>query len=122
MARGYFLDTAEPDLDDRLQELASQRAVVFCGLPATGKSLLAQQLATLAVSQGRRVRLLQWDFALPAVEASPAAAANPSVDTVSSDIVIRATGLWAREAVGRWQTTAPTDELLVVEAPLIGGR
>lgn len=105
-----------------IQELARLRAVFFCGLPATGKSLFVRDLAEFAHAQGRHVFCLQWDVARPALEASKAAARYPAVDGITHALLRRAAGLWARDAVGRWHGTAPPQALLIGETPLIGGR
>jgi adenylylsulfate kinase-like enzyme len=46
--------------------------VFLAGLPGTGKSLLAHQLAHMASDAGRTIHLLQWDVARPVFEASAA--------------------------------------------------
>lgn len=92
--------------------------VFFAGLPGVGKSLLLQQLALMAREAGRRVHLLQWDVARQPFE-SPR---YPLKDGATHPLVIRAVGAWLREALVRWDDGRDAHELLLGEAPLIGGR
>ncbi len=98
--------------------LASADLVFFAGLPGVGKSLLLQQMALMAAAAGRRVTLLQWDVARQPFE-SPR---HPLVDGATHPLVIRAVGHWSRGAVLRWSAARTTNDLLLGEAPLIGGR
>ena len=109
-------------IHESLSALATQRIVVFVGLPATGKSLLVRELARLAQSDGREVSLLQWDVARPTFEAHPAAAPYPMLDSITRPVIRRAVGLWSREAIAGWSANARPEALLVVEAPLVGWR
>lgn len=95
--------------------------VFFAGLPGTGKSLLAHQLAHLASAAGRTVDMLQWDVARPAIEASDAGTRYPPRGGVSHGVIRVASGLWARAAVAAWGATGP-DHLLIGETPLVGHR
>ena len=97
--------------------------IVVAGLPGTGKSLLIHQLAHLAVDAGHVVHLLQWDVARPVFEASAAGRRYPVRDGVTDPLIRRAVGIWARRAVSAWQRRhAAVEPLLIVEAPLVGGR
>jgi hypothetical protein len=97
--------------------------VFFAGLPGTGKSLLAHQLAHLALDAGRRVHLLQWDVARPAFEASAAGRRYPLADGVTHPVVRKAAGLWVRQAVADWNERHPgAQPMLVGETPFVGGR
>jgi hypothetical protein len=112
-----------PELERQLRSLAARRLVFFAGLPGTGKSLLAHQLAHLASGVGRTVHLLQWDVARPVFEASPAGQRYPLDDGVTHPVVRKAAGLWAREAMAAWNAGYPGPEhLLVGETPLVGNR
>lgn len=113
---------ADPDLFAQLERLAAQRMVFFAGLPGTGKSLLAHQLAHLAHARGRQVHLLQWDVARPAIEASEAGRRYPAHNGVSHAVVRVAAGLWAREAVARWAARSGPGDLLIGETPFVGHR
>lgn len=95
----------------------------FAGLPGTGKSLLAHQLAHLALDAGRSVHLLQWDVARPAFEASPAGQRYPLIDGVTHAVIRKAAGLWVRRAIVDWSERHPGPEpLLIGETPFVGGR
>jgi len=120
---GYFLDAVAPALHARLEALLTKRLVFFAGLPATGKSLLVHQLAHLAVARGIEVSLLQWDVARPALEASAAGRAHPMVEGITTPVVRRAVGLWARDAVAAWREAhRDGDAILIGETPFVGGR
>jgi len=61
--------------------------------------------------------------ARPAFEASPAGRRHPQADGVTRPVIRRAVGLWAREAIVRWNREHPgTEHLLVGETPFVGGR
>jgi hypothetical protein len=111
-------------LAGRLRALAAGWRLVFlAGLPGTGKSLLAHQLAHLAAHAGRRVHLLQWDVARPVIETSAAARRYPAVGGVTHAVVRKAAGLWVREAIARWHAAHPAAEhVLIGETPLVGNR
>lgn len=92
--------------------------VFFAGLPGVGKSLLLQQLTLMAESAGRQVHLLQWDTARQVFETPR----YPLRHGATHPMVIKAVGLWLRQALVDWNKTYPPDSLLIGEAPLIGGR
>jgi hypothetical protein len=113
----------DPALHERLTRLAADsRVVVVAGLPGTGKSLVIHQLAHLAAAAGRAVHLLQWDVARPVFEASEAGRPYPVVNGVTQPMIRKAVGLWARRAMAAWHRAAGAGALLIVEAPLVGGR
>ncbi len=96
--------------------------VFFAGLPGTGKSLLAHQLAHVANAGGRTVHLLQWDVARPAIEASDAGTRYPLKDGVSHGVIRMAAGLWARAAIVEWAAGAGSEDILIGETPFVGHR
>lgn len=96
--------------------------VFFAGLPGTGKSLLAHQLAHLAHAAGRAVAMLQWDVARPALEASVAGSRYPLKEGVSHNVIRVASGLWARAAIAEWAAAVTPNHLLIGETPLVGHR
>ena len=99
------------------------KVAVFCGIPGSGKSLMLGQLARIAHAAGRPVHLLQWDVARLAFETPDVMARFPEVDGVTHAVIRRAAGLWARSAVTEWRSRhADADDLLAIEAPLVGGR
>src|SRR5688500_10788549 len=88
---------------EALDAAASERRCVFlAGLPGVGKSLLLQQLTILAAERGRLVHRLQWDVARGAFEPPEILRRYPEVDGGSHPAIRRAVGLWARDAVARW--------------------
>lgn len=93
--------------------------VFFAGLPGVGKSLLLQQLSLMAQAAGRRVTLLQWDTARQQFETPR----YPLSDGATHPLIIKATGIWLRRAIGDWAASASgTSDMLIGELPLIGGR
>ena len=73
----------------------------------------------MAQSAGRRVHLLQWDVARQPFETER----YPLVNGATHPLVIAAVGAWARGAVAAWDADyRGTGDLLIGEAPLIGGR
>ena len=110
-------------LAERITGLAARRMVFLAGLPGTGKSLLVHQLAHVALGQGRRVHLLQWDVARPVFEASRAGERYPLADGVTHAVIRRAAGLWVRRAIADWnERYAAPDHLLIGETPFVGNR
>ena len=103
--------------------LPGSRCIVVVGLPGTGKSFLVRRIARLAAGEARRVHLLQWDIARLAWDTPEILARFPEVNGVTHAAIRGALGLWVRAAAARWfETYAPRGDLLIVEAPVIGGR
>jgi hypothetical protein len=99
------------------------RIVVFCGIPGVGKSLLLCEQIHIAMAAGRKVSLLQWDVSRQAFETPDILRRYPEVGGSTHVIIRRAVGLWAREALCNWIEAHPEPpHMLLVEAPLIGGR
>jgi hypothetical protein len=114
---------ADARLAEQVRGLGAWRMVFFAGLPGTGKSLLVHQLAHGCRAAGRRIHLFQWDVARPVFEASPAGRRYPLADGVTHAVIRKAAGLWARAALARWsEHHAAAEELLIGEAPFVGGR
>ncbi|QCO98057.1 hypothetical protein FCN77_10485 [Arthrobacter sp. 24S4-2] len=111
-----------------LQELWSRirglRCIVVVGLPGTGKSLLVREIAAAAGADGRPSAVMQWDVSRESWDSHPSAAATyPEIDGVTHEGIRTAMGIWVREAVADWYSQhADGDDLLIVEAPHIGGR
>src|SRR6266571_3560515 len=101
-------------LEAQLRSLAGRHLVFFAGLPGTGKSLLAHQLAHLAAVAGRGIHLLQWDVARPVFEAAPAGRRYPLADGVTHAVIRKAAGLWVRHAVAGWSERHRGPEPLLV--------
>ncbi len=107
------LDVAVPEV----------RCIVVVGLPGTGKSFLVRRVARLAAGRGRRVHALQWDIARLAWDTPEILARFPEVDGVTHAAIRGALGMWVRAAAARFFAThAARGDLLIVEAPVIGGR
>jgi hypothetical protein len=109
----------------RLLQAAARagRIVVFCGIPGVGKSLLLREQARVASAAGRKVSLLQWDVSRQAFEIPNVLRRYPEVAGSTHVMIRRAVGLWARAALVDWIDTHPAPEhLLLIEAPLVGGR
>lgn len=100
------------------ETLASADIVIFAGLPGVGKSLLLQQMALMAAAAGRSVTLLQWDVARHHFETPR----YPLKDGATHPLVIQAVGAWLRRALAKWAAARDAKDLLLGEAPLIGGR
>ncbi len=110
-------------VDARLRRLAGERrAILFAGLPGTGKSFLAHRAAEFAHAAGRPVHLLQWDVVRPVFEAAPAGRRYPMRNGITQPIIRRAAGIWARGAVARWDASQSGDAVLIGECPLVGHR
>ncbi|AXG79033.1 hypothetical protein DVK44_16535 [Streptomyces paludis] len=84
---------------------------------------MVQNFTAIAAGRGRTVHLLQWDLVRGAFDGASAATGYPEIDGVTHPVIRKAVGLWAREAVARWDREhRSTEHLLVCEAPLIGNR
>ena len=122
-AASRLVVSADRALAERIRALAAGRMVFVAGLPGTGKSLLAHQLAHVASGAGRQVHLLQWDVVRPVFEASPAGRRYPLADGVTHGVIRRAAGLWVRDALADWNKLHGAPEhFLVGETPFVGNR
>jgi hypothetical protein len=100
-----------------------RRCIFLAGLSGVGKSLMLQQLALIANEVGRVVHLLQWDVARGACETPDLLARYPELEGVTHAAIRKAVGLWAREAVWRWDRAhGQARHLLIGETPLLGNR
>ncbi len=108
-----------------LRDAARERRCVFvAGLPGVGKSLIVRQLALIAEAEGRVPHVLQWDVARIPFDTAAILARHPEVNAVTDVAIRAAVGLWARDAVTRWDAAhaGSLEHLLVGETPLVGGR
>jgi hypothetical protein len=104
-------------------ELPAARCIVVVGLPGTGKSFWVRRMAGFAVASERPVHLLQWDIARLAWDTPEILALYPEVNGITHAAIRGALGIWVREALATWFRSHATDnDLLIVEAPVIGGR
>ena len=122
--QSYIILPRQSGLYQTLNELASDAKVVcFSGLPAVGKSLYVQQFSYMALTKGRKITTLQWDLARQAFETKEVLSKYPEVDGITHAGIRKACGDWARSAVFEWhKQNINNNDLLVVEAPLIGNR
>jgi hypothetical protein len=113
-----------PYLQDLWSRIPRLRCIVVVGLPGTGKSLLVREIAAAASADGRPSTVIQWDVSRESWDSHPSAsAAYPEIDGVTHEGIRTAMGTWVREAVADWHSQhADNDDLLIVEAPHIGGR
>jgi hypothetical protein len=102
---------------------AAARCVVICGVPGVGKSLFVREQTLIARSRGRVVHRLEWDVSRLAFDQPEILARYPEIDSVTHPVIRCAAGLWVRQAVADWfSRQRDSSDLLVIEAPLIGGR
>lgn len=109
----------------RILEAAAREAriVVFCGIPGVGKSYLLREQLEQALAVGRSVSLLQWDVARQAFETPAVLRRYPEIGGSTHVVIRRAVGLWVRGAIAGWSQEHPRREhILLIEAPLVGGR
>jgi adenylate kinase family enzyme len=112
-----------PYLHELWSRISGLRCIVVVGLPGTGKSLLVREIAAAAGAANRCSTVMQWDVSRESWDSAVSAAGRyPEVDGVTHEAVRVAMGSWVREAVGDWFSHAEEDDLLIVEAPHIGGR
>lgn len=113
-----------PYLTDLWERVPNLRRIVLVGLPGTGKSLLVKEIASAARGAGRVTDILQWDISRSSWDRDPQFASRfPEIDGITHAAIRVAMGTWVRRAVADWSTSHHSDDrLLVVEAPLIGGR
>ena len=110
------------ELYQALQSGDGRTIVVFAGLPGTGKSLFTSSAAAVAAEASRQVTLLQWDVARASFVNDAIEVRYPEVGGITHSTIRLAVNYWARVAVARWQAASARDDLLIIEAPLIGGR
>lgn len=109
--------------DEVERALPGKRCLVVVGLPGTGKSFLVRDMARMAAASGRSVHLLQWDVARLAWERPDILERFPEIDGVTHAAIRGALGIWVRTTVAAWfRRHSAGNDLLLVEAPIIGGR
>ena len=116
--------STDPDLQTKVDALVSKhRAVIFVGIPSTGKSLMTNFAVHRAATAGRKVASIQWDTSGMAFKHMSGAAPS-HIDSSEDTYVMRhAVGHWARGSIAQWAATntAPED-ILIGEAPFVDNR
>jgi len=98
------------------------KAVVFSGLPGVGKSLYINQFQVIAKAKGKNVTVIQWDIARKSFETKEIAKHYPiENDEVHNGVKLSA-GAWLLETIKNWLTQFQKEDLLLIEAPLVGHR
>lgn len=99
------------------------RIVVFSGLPGVGKSLYVNAFQALAQSKEKKVTLIQWDIARKAFETPAIFEHFPMGDGTVHNGVKLIAGKWLMDEVQLWvEEHSEDEEILLIEAPLVGHR
>lgn len=122
MAGESFIPTESSPYKALVAAADGVRCIVFAGLPGIGKSLLTRQTGLIASGMGRMVTLMQWDPVRTAFEHHPLGLNFPATAGVAHPVIRTAADDWVRTGLARWLTGAGPMALLIIEAPLIGGR
>lgn len=102
---------------------ATAKVVVFSGLPGVGKSLYINQFQIIAAAEGREVTVIQWDIARKAFETPKVFTHFPMGNGVIHNGVKLSVGKWLMDTVKNWlETYTEKEQLLLIEAPLVGHR
>ncbi len=108
----------------QLEEIAeTSKIVIFSGLPGVGKSLYVNEFQLIAKSVERKVDVVQWDVARKAFETPFISEHFPMGDgTVHNGLKLMA-GRWLMDEIDLWyEANLDTDNILLIEAPLVGHR
>ncbi len=107
----------------QLQNLASSAdIVVFSGLPGTGKSLYINEFYHISKALSRKLTVIQWDIARKAFETEKIMKLYPMKDSMVHDAVKLMAGVFLLEQIKKWYKEKDDTDLLLIEAPLVGGR
>lgn len=96
--------------------------VVFSGLPGVGKSLYVNSCMHILRGRGLKTSLIQWDVARKAFEIDYVMSRYPMSDGMVHNGLKIMAGLWLLDYINNWNSTKADDEVLLIEAPLIGHR
>jgi len=108
-----------------LENLAkSSRIVVFVGLPGTGKSLYINQFHQIALQQNRKVEIIQWDVVRKSFETEKISTLYPTIQGQTHAGIRLIASNWLLAYLKKWhgQNVKDNRALLMIEAPLVGGR
>lgn len=99
------------------------RIVVFSGLPGVGKSLYVNAFRAMAELKEKKLTIIQWDIARKSFESESIMEHFPMGDGVVHNGVKLIAGKWLMDEVQLWvEEHADDDEILLIEAPLVGHR
>ena len=107
-----------------LQKAAnSAKILVFSGLPGVGKSLYINQFQLIAAALGRKITVIQWDIARKAFETPEISARYPMGKGVVHNGLKLCAGKWLIATIVNWLSeNKDPEQLLLIEAPLVGHR
>lgn len=118
-----LIPTSSPVYQTLFNCVNTAKAVVFSGLPGVGKSLYINAFKQLAASEGKEVTVIQWDIARKAFETAAIAQYFPMGDGIVHNGVKLSAGEWLLATIQDWLSThQQPEELLLIEAPLVGHR
>lgn len=117
-----IIPTSSP-IYHQLHNLASSAdMVVFSGLPGTGKSLYINEFYHMCQSLSRKLTVIQWDIARKAFETEKIMKLYPMKDSMVHDAVKLMGGVFLLKQIKKWYAEKNDNDLLLIEAPLVGGR
>jgi len=101
----------------------THKVVIFSGLPGVGKSLYIQAFQNIIKTLGRKIDVIQWDVARKSFETENIAQYFPMGNGTVHDGVKIMAGLWLKDTLKNWiQENKDNDNVLLIEAPLVGHR
>ena len=108
----------------QLNDLAeTTKVVIISGLPGVGKSLYINELLLICKSIERPVDLIQWDVARKAFETEHILSMCPIEDGMLHNGMKLIAGAWLMDELELWLDEHKEDDnLLLIEAPLVGHR
>lgn len=114
----------ESDVYLTLNELVDEvRIAIFSGLPGVGKSLYINAFQALAENKGKKISVIQWDLARKAFETPAISEYFPMGEGIVHNGLKLAAGKWLMDEVSLWiEEHEDDDEILLIEAPLVGNR
>jgi len=99
------------------------KVVVFSGLPGVGKSLYINQFKDIAIQEGKKVTVIQWDVARKAFETPEIAKRFPTGKGEVHNGLKLSVGKWLIDTFEKWiASNKEGNGLLLIEAPLVGHR
>ena len=120
--QNLIIPTTSPVYQTLENAAKTSKAVVFSGLPGIGKSLYINQFKAIVQSLGKNITVIQWDIARKAFETKEIAAIFPMGAGVVHNGVKLSAGAWLIDTIKDWLQKATDNDLLLIEAPLVGHR